>query len=195
MRNKASEYIEQRFDALETEKFKLGLESFLSKYEQDSARKSVLFPDTIPALDRLRELGARIGLVTNTSAEAVDVVFELHDLRRFFGAVITRDNVRRLKPDPEGVLLAVQRLGSNNFLMVGDLILDVLAARAANGVAVLLIRHGQSNPEDLFKHLPAEVLQETKVTYGTVNLQADYVIESLVEVPPIVEKERSMHVV
>jgi phosphoglycolate phosphatase-like HAD superfamily hydrolase len=76
MRNKASEYVELKFSKAETERFKLEIEKFLSRYEQDSAKKSRLFPDTIPTLKRLRRLGARMGLITNTSAKAVNAIFQ-----------------------------------------------------------------------------------------------------------------------
>jgi HAD superfamily hydrolase (TIGR01549 family) len=190
MRNKASEYVEQKLSEEETERFRLEMDSFLGRYERDSAGKSVLFPDTIPALERLRELGAKMGLVTNTSAEAANAVFEVHNLTHFFGVVITRENVRRLKPDPEGVLLALEQLGASCFFMVGDLVLDVLAAKGANGVAILVIRPGESNAQDLFKSLPTEALERTKGTYDKDDLQADYIIESLAEVPRIVQRER-----
>jgi len=99
MRNKASEYVEQKFSKVETKRFKLEMEKLLCRYEQDSAEKSRLFTDTIPVLKRLRRLGVRTGLITNTSAKAVNTVFQMHDLRQYFNVVITRECVRRLKPD------------------------------------------------------------------------------------------------
>jgi hypothetical protein len=59
MRNRASGYVEQNFNEKETERFRLEIGNFLEQYELDSARKSVLFPDTIPALEEPRELEAR----------------------------------------------------------------------------------------------------------------------------------------
>jgi HAD superfamily hydrolase (TIGR01549 family) len=137
MRNKASEYVEQKFSKAETERFNLEMEKFLCRYEQDSAEKSRLFPDAVPVLKRLSRLGVRMGLVTNTSAKAVNIVFGLYNLKPYFDVVITRECVRRLKPDSEGILLAVKQLGGNEFFMVGDLALDVLAAKTAKALAIL----------------------------------------------------------
>lgn len=192
MRNQASEYVEHNFGRKEAENFRREMEKFLSTYEQDSARKSKLFPDTIPTLDNLTRLGAKMGLVTNTSADAVQTVLRVHKLERYFTVAVTRENVARLKPDPEGLLIALKRLGAKRFFMVGDLILDMLAAKSANGVAVLIRRTGQSNTQNLFKSLPANVLAEIEKSDRTVEIsEADYIIESLTEVPRIILTERA----
>jgi HAD superfamily hydrolase (TIGR01549 family) len=187
MRNKASEYVEQKLSRAETENFKLEMEKFVGQYEEDSARKSRLFPDTIPTLKKLRRLGITMGLITNTSAKATSIIFRMHGLRRYFDVVITRENVRRLKPDPEGILLALKQLGANNFFMVGDLVLDILAARGANGLTILLRRPEQSDSQDLFRSLPTKVLEKTQSFREQKNgLRADYVIQSLEEIPAII---------
>jgi HAD superfamily hydrolase (TIGR01549 family) len=163
MRNKASEYIENHFTRTEKDRFQQEMEKFLSQYELDSARKSKLFPDTIPTLEQLKKLKVGIGLVTNTSAKAVEIVFQLHGLRRFFGAVITRENIARLKPDSEGILLAVKKLEAKGFFMVGDLPLDAQAAKDAKGTSIIVRR----NPDE------------------KLDFQADHIVESLSRVPPI----------
>lgn len=190
MRNKASEYVEQKLSRAETENFRLEMEEFVAQYEEDSAEKSRLFSDTIPTLRKLRRLGIKMGLVTNTSAKATSIIFQMHGLRRYFDVVITRENVRRLKPDPEGILLALRQLCANKFFMVGDLALDILAARDANGLTILLERPEQSDAQDLFRSLPTEVLGKTESFREQGNgLRADYVIRSLEEIPAIIQEK------
>ena len=193
MRNKASDYIEQNVSKAKAENFRREMEEFLSYYETYSAKKSKLFIDTIPTLDRLKGLGTRMGLITNTSAKAVDSVFTIHNLKEYFDVVVTRENVRRLKPDPEGVLFALKQLGLSHFIMVGDLVLDMLAAKRAKGISVLVRRgHEQSSLQDLFGGLPEEVTEEIERTSRkTSNLCADYTVQSLAEVPTIVQIEEN----
>jgi phosphoglycolate phosphatase-like HAD superfamily hydrolase len=50
MRNKAAEYIEKNLSKADAEKIHQEMEKFLTRYELDSAKKSKLFPDTIPTL-------------------------------------------------------------------------------------------------------------------------------------------------
>jgi HAD superfamily hydrolase (TIGR01549 family) len=190
MRNKASEYVEQKLSRAETENFRLEMEKFVGQYEEDSAEKSRLFSDTVPTLRKLRRLGIKMGLVTNTSAKATCIIFRMHGLRRYFDIVITRENVRRLKPDPQGILLALRQLGASRFFMVGDLALDILAARGANGLTILLKRPEQSGSQDLFRSLPTEVLEKTEsFLEQTDGLLADYVIQSLEEIPAIIQEK------
>jgi pyrophosphatase PpaX len=189
MRNKASEYVEQKFSKAETERFNREMEKFLCRYEQDSAEKSRLFPDAVPALKRLKRLGVRIGLVTNTSAKAVNTVFQMYNLKPYFDVVITRERVKRLKPDPEGILLAVKQLGGNKFFMVGDLAVDVLAAKTAKALAILVRRLGKLDSQDIFKSLPSEALEKAQsLLDGKGDLSPDYVIQSLDELPEIVHR-------
>jgi len=189
MRNTASEYVKRRFSKVRAGTYQREMDMFLNRYELDSAKKSRLFPETISTLRTLRQLGAKMGLVTNTSRKAVDVVFQAHALKGYFDVVVTREDMRKLKPDPEGILLAVRKLGVRRFLFVGDLMLDLLAAKGANGVAVMVTRDLEKSQE-VFRSLPEESLRKTKGALGgATDFQADYVIQSLSEVPAIVQAE------
>lgn len=165
MRNKASEYVKENFSKTDAHRFHQEMARFLKHYELDAARNSKLFPETLSALEDLKKHGIKIGLVTNTSREAADTVFRLHGLSKYFDAVITRDEVEMLKPDPEGLLLAMKRLGAESFFMVGDLSLDLLATKNASGISIIVKR----NPEE------------------EANLHADYRVQSLSEVPSIIQ--------
>jgi HAD superfamily hydrolase (TIGR01549 family) len=165
MRNTAADFVEKNFGKTDAQKFYLEMEEFLKQYELDAARRSTLYQEAVPTLERLRSLGVGIGLVTNTSREAVDIAFGLHGIGCYFDAVVTRDDVKKLKPDPEGLLLAVRKLGARNFIMVGDLPLDVLASKEAKGTAVFIQRDGESSLE----------------------VEADYHVRSLADVPSIVQ--------
>lgn len=196
MRNEASDYVEQHFSKAEIVRFNREMEKFLCHYEQDSAIQSKLFSQTIPMLKTLREMGARIGLVTNTSKKPVKTIFQKHHLESYFDVIVTREDVEKLKPDPEGILLAVKKLGVTRSFMVGDLAVDVLAAKSVNIPAILVSRHPEkSKPQDLLKSLPAEVLEKARRSITeTGSLQVDYVVQSLAEIPAIIQAdERKNH--
>jgi HAD superfamily hydrolase (TIGR01509 family) len=95
--------------------------------------------------DLLRYLKARrlpIGLLTRNSL--VSVVTALEQFARLsiddFDVVITRDDPIRPKPDPDGVLLAAERLAvaPRSILLVGDFHFDVEAGRRAGALTALL---------------------------------------------------------
>jgi HAD superfamily hydrolase (TIGR01509 family) len=63
--------------------------------------------------------------------------------------VITRDEVRRAKPDPDLFLAAASRLQADiqAAVIVGDSIWDMLAARRARGLGVGLLSGGYGEDE------------------------------------------------
>jgi HAD superfamily hydrolase (TIGR01549 family) len=185
MRNVASVYVEKELSHSNAVKFKLEFNNFLEYYEMFCATQSTVFPETVSTLVNLRKI-TRIGLVTNTSQKAVDRVFLLHDLKPFFDVVITKEKVDRLKPDPEGILLALRSLKSSNFIMVGDLSLDMLAAKRANGKTVFVNR--ASRHADL-AHTFQDLSGESNEPFNAHDNLVDYIVESLAEVPPIAERE------
>jgi HAD superfamily hydrolase (TIGR01509 family) len=64
-------------------------------------------------------------------------------------AVVTRDQVRRAKPDPDLFLAAAERLRVDieSAVIVGDSIWDMLAARRARGLGVGLLSGGYGQDE------------------------------------------------
>jgi phosphoglycolate phosphatase len=58
--------------------------------------------------------------------------------------IVGREDVRRLKPDPDGVLLALAKLGADpaSTALIGDTYHDVQAARAA-GVRSVVVRNSR----------------------------------------------------
>jgi len=165
MRNKAAEYAQNHFTEKQRQQFHSEIDQFVKTYELEAARKSRLFPDTISTLDELGRLGVPVGLVTNTSREAANIEFRTHEIGHYFKSIVTRERVAKLKPDPEGILLAAEELNATRVFMVGDLRIDLEAARAAHAVCILVKRsHGDG-----------------------LNLNPDYYVDSLAEVPSIVQ--------
>lgn len=141
MRNKAIEYAEANFSREKASRFYQRLDEFLEKYEMSSAKSSELFSDTIPTLSRVKALGYKLGLITNTSKKATEYMFSQHGLKKFFDVVVTREDVRRFKPEPEGIQLALRKLGEKGFILVGDLRYDASAAEKAGGISIILNRN------------------------------------------------------
>ncbi|GIN59799.1 haloacid dehalogenase [Lederbergia ruris] len=62
-------------------------------------------------LDEAKELNLRIGLATSSSESWVKPFLEKYDLLKFFETIQTRDQVTKIKPDPELYVKAVEALG------------------------------------------------------------------------------------
>jgi pyrophosphatase PpaX len=109
----------------------------------DLYRQIRLFPGIDAVLDRLRDDGRKLGVVTVKSRATVELTFELLPLGSFFGVVVTGDDVERHKPDPDGLLLALERLGGEpaSAAYVGDSPFDVEAAHVA-GMGAIAVSWG-----------------------------------------------------
>jgi pyrophosphatase PpaX len=89
-------------------------------------------------LDALRAEGRRLGIVTAKRRRTVELAFARLGIQHYFDVVVTSDDTTAHKPDPEPILLALDRLGARpeEAAYVGDSPFDVAAARAAGVFAV-----------------------------------------------------------
>ena len=94
-----------------------------------------VYPGVPEALADLRKRGMRLGIVTGKSRSSYEVGTAMADLGPF-DVLVLDDDVSQPKPSPEGILLAIQKLGSDRTrtVYVGDATSDVEAAIGA-GVA------------------------------------------------------------
>ena len=95
-----------------------------------AAAHGSLFPFVRPMLARLRELDLRMAIVTRNCPEAVAAVFP--DAAEY-AAVLTRDDVPHIKPDPRHLTAALDILhvAPENALMIGDHPMDVEVGKRA----------------------------------------------------------------
>lgn len=168
MRNEANKYVEEHFDENRRKLFNFEFDKFMIDYEVAAAQNSLLFDKTLKALRELRKIGAIMGIVTNTSREALETILSKHQIEKFFQVAVTREDVKMLKPSPEGIQLALERLHREDdcFFFVGDSVFDVTAAMKAKGISILVCR----NCSD----------RSTKL--------ANYTVQSLLEIPRIINE-------
>jgi phosphoglycolate phosphatase len=112
-----------------------------ARHWQDALRAyGRTFPDLRETLETLRRRGARLGIVTGARSSSLMPLDET-GLAGFFDAIVTGQDVRKRKPDPEGLYRCAEMLGIApcEAVYVGDTPLDIQASRAAGmgSVAVL----------------------------------------------------------
>lgn len=97
------------------------------------------FDDLLDVLPRLTAEGRRLGIVTAKRRRTVALALERFPaLSDEFEVVVTHEDTDRHKPDPDPVLLAIERLDGvpAQAVYVGDSPFDVKAAKAAGAYAV-----------------------------------------------------------
>lgn len=93
-----------------------------AQMERISARKESIYRERLGAADIwmpgsaefvewLAARGVPCAVVSSSPRENIDVVLARGGLRRLFGTIVTAEDTRAGKPDPEGFLLGAARLG------------------------------------------------------------------------------------
>jgi HAD superfamily hydrolase (TIGR01549 family) len=99
-------------------------------------------------IERLREAGATVILASSAKQEEVDHYLDLLDARELIDDWTTSADVESTKPDPDLVLAALEKAGSDNpSVMVGDSVWDVKAAKAAGVPTLAVLTGGFSEAE------------------------------------------------
>ncbi len=116
---------------------------FAADYARRCGGRSHVHAGVPAMLQRLRQQGVMLVLLTNKEAEFAHRLLRLHGLVDQFDLVVAGDTLPVKKPHP-GVVrhaLTALRCGAEAALLVGDSATDVRTARAA-GIPVWLVRHG-----------------------------------------------------
>jgi phosphoglycolate phosphatase len=146
LRNKAFDWVDENLREKEAASFHGKLDDFIKPIELKTARNSKLYSDTLESLTSLSDKGVEMALVTNTSAEAADYLLRKFELDGFFRPVLTRNDVSRLKPDPEMILLALNQIKTPVKYLVGDSEYDAGAAKKAGLESIIIRRDGIKPP-------------------------------------------------
>jgi pyrophosphatase PpaX len=89
-------------------------------------------------LDQLKDRGHRLGVVTAKRRATVDLAFARIPIEHLFDTVVGGDETERHKPDPQPLLLALERMGADaaDAVYIGDSPFDMQAAKAAGLYAI-----------------------------------------------------------
>jgi HAD superfamily hydrolase (TIGR01509 family) len=112
-------------------------ERILHNHEARAVTESSLNPGAQQTLSELHNTGIPIGILTRNQRENALAIAKMHNLK--FDAVIGRED-GPVKPDAFGVLSLCSQFGvdPSNAMLVGDYLFDLLSAKAAGAIAVLL---------------------------------------------------------
>jgi HAD superfamily hydrolase (TIGR01549 family) len=148
-----------------TPKQRENAERILLAHEEKAVAESTLNPGAREVLDELRRRKIQIGILTRNKRDNAFAVAEKHGLK--FDAVVGREE-GPVKPDAFGVQYLCRQFGikPGESLVVGDYLFDLLCARAAGAIPVLLKNHRKA---DEFARY------------------ADFVIENITDILKIIE--------
>lgn len=119
------------------------LSKFHNEFQLQNPQLAEVFPDTIPTLEKLRNLGFKMAGITNRWKSSGILSVKHTGLDKYLEFVLYRDNVPKLKPNPEPIFLALEKLGieKDKAVMVGDSEVDILCGKNA-GVKTVGVTYG-----------------------------------------------------
>jgi beta-phosphoglucomutase family hydrolase len=102
-------------------------------------------------LGRLREAGVACAIASSTHRENITTTLEVLALGEFFSVIVSAEDVKRGKPDPEVFLTAAQKLGvePKDGIVFEDALVGIAAARAA-GMRVVAV--ATTEPKEKLAH-------------------------------------------
>jgi HAD superfamily hydrolase (TIGR01509 family) len=105
-------------------------------------------PGSVALLERLTAMGCAWAIATSGRMETARHILDSLPIPEGV-PVITRDLVRHAKPDPDLVLAAVEKLGTDpmDTMVVGDSVWDMLAAQHARALGIGLLSGGYGEDE------------------------------------------------
>jgi len=107
----------------------------------------LVYPGIGVVLEELRAAGLKLGICTASRGESFRPL-EQAGLLDHFEVVVTARDVTRRKPDPEGILLCMERLGvaPAETVYVGDTVADIRASHAAGLYAIGVLTGAGDSP-------------------------------------------------
>jgi phosphoglycolate phosphatase-like HAD superfamily hydrolase len=102
------------------------------EHERRAVERAWLEPGALEALTGAREAGFATALWTNNAREVTRIALDRFALMAHLDLVVTRDEMRDLKPDPDGFRVIAKHFGPpRDAVVVGDSWVDGLAAAEA----------------------------------------------------------------
>lgn len=134
---------------------------FVERADLVMASKTVLLEPVPRVARQLRERGLTLGIVSTKFRRRIEAILRREGLLDLFDVIVGGEDVSRHKPDPEGLELAIGRLGASfqTVLYVGDSVTDAEAARQAS-VPFVAVLSGVTPREAFQDYVTYEVLDD-----------------------------------
>ncbi len=108
------------------------LDPVYDRYDMDALSRWSIRDGVKRFLELVKSCGIKLAVLSNVGSKALDRALEKFGIARFFDVVVSRDDMRFLKPHPSSVDGVLERLElcPNEVVYVGDSFSDLLAARS-----------------------------------------------------------------
>lgn len=140
------------------------------RFQRENLRSLIHpMPGAMAMLAKLSVMDVPCAIVSTRYYKSLIELLRQNHMEGFMSVVLGNDSVTKGKPDPEGILKAWKKMGRTHCFYIGDSVMDVEAGKNADAVTVAYPSN-EGKRADLLAAKP------------------DYLIESLAELPAILEE-------
>lgn len=122
---------------------------FKEKADDVMVANTELYAGVKEVLQQLKNKGYRIGIVTTKFHYRIEQILSKFEANELVDVIVGAEDVKIEKPNPEGLLWAIEHLGieKENVLYVGDSLVDAKTAQNA-GVGFIAVLTGTTSKEE-----------------------------------------------
>ncbi|MEM2942241.1 MAG: HAD family hydrolase [Candidatus Bathyarchaeia archaeon] len=149
------------------------LMAIVERYESEAADRTRLLPHVRETLEELKRMGLKLVLFTADGEDTMNTVVNKTGIRHLFDRLVSRGSSVEVKPHPNHIIQATSdsEAQPEEIVVVGDSVADILSGRHIGAVTVGVTTGLNSRKELL-------------------DAGADYLIDSIVELPPLLKALR-----
>lgn len=132
---------------------------YVKEADKYMTANTFLYPETLEVLQQLKDKGKQIGVISTKFRYRIQDLFRKYEVNDIFlDLIIGGEDVKEHKPSPEGLLKAIEQLGTqrSNTLYIGDSTVDAETAQRAK-VDFAGVLHGNTTQEEL-EHFPSVLI-------------------------------------
>lgn len=114
---------------------------FIRRADEVMADLTVVFKDAPRVITHLKGRGISLGIVSTKFRYRIEAILGRENLLDLFDVIVGGEDVSKHKPDQEGLMMAIERLGGSRTtsLYVGDSVTDAETARRARVSFVVVL--------------------------------------------------------
>ncbi len=157
VKERVAKSMRDSFPVLFGDKWQEAGDIYVNQYRSYNISMLHPLPDTLIMLEKLKEAGIPIGVVSNKKSFTLNGEIDHLGWRHFFGGIVGSDDAEHDKPHRAPVDLALQKLGlpaSSDIWFVGDSHVDLEVANNCDMIAILYGDEAKPEAPNLFKNAP-----------------------------------------
>ena len=139
---------------------------YVKKADTEMNVNTFFYPEAVPLLKRLKANDKKTGIISTKYRYRIEQFLALNGATDLIDLIIGGEDVKAAKPDPQGILKAIEVFGvsSDEVMYVGDNTIDALAGMNA-GVDFLGVTTGTTTAEELVEYPHVKIMRTLAELY------------------------------